>query len=83
MLGEPDDCKYTWDTVNNINKEISFAARLRFDRVYMRAAREGTELRPDSMTLVGMKRLTCGRFTSDHWGILCTFSFESSAEWYL
>ncbi|XP_060778301.1 tyrosyl-DNA phosphodiesterase 2 [Neoarius graeffei] len=80
MLGEPEDCKYTWDTVNNNNKDLPFSARLRFDRVYMRAAREGAQLQPDTMTLVGLKRLTCGRFTSDHWGILCTFSFESSAE---
>ncbi|XP_026769283.3 tyrosyl-DNA phosphodiesterase 2 [Pangasianodon hypophthalmus] len=80
MLGEPEDCKYTWDTVNNNNKGLPFPARLRFDRVYMRAAREGAQLRPDTMKLVGLKRLTCGRFTSDHWGILCTFSFESSAE---
>lgn len=80
MLGEPADCKYTWDTVTNNNKEIPFAARLRFDRIYMRAAREGAQLRPDTMTLVGLKRLACDRFTSDHWGILCTFSFESSAE---
>ncbi|KAF5905716.1 tyrosyl-DNA phosphodiesterase 2-like isoform X1 [Clarias magur] len=51
VLGEPEDCKYTWDTVNNNNKEIPFSARLRFDRVYMRAAREGAQLRPDTMTL--------------------------------
>ncbi|KAK2854647.1 hypothetical protein Q7C36_006516 [Tachysurus vachellii] len=80
MLGEPEDCKYTWDTVNNNNNDLPFSARLRFDRVYMRAAREGAQLQPDSMTLVGMKRLTCGRFTSDHWGILCMFSFKSSLE---
>ncbi|KAF4087915.1 hypothetical protein AMELA_G00077090 [Ameiurus melas] len=80
MLGEPEDCKYTWDTVNNNNKGLPFSARLRFDRVYMRAAREGAQLRPDTMTLVGLKRLTCGRFTSDHWGIICTFSFVSSVE---
>ncbi|XP_027005695.2 tyrosyl-DNA phosphodiesterase 2 [Tachysurus fulvidraco] len=80
MLGEPEDCKYTWDTVNNNNKDLPFSARLRFDRVYMRAAREGAQLQPDSMTLVGLNRLTCGRFTSDHWGILCKFSFKSSLE---
>ncbi|KAG7336238.1 hypothetical protein KOW79_000931 [Hemibagrus wyckioides] len=80
MLGEPEDCKYTWDTVNNNNNDLPFPARLRFDRVYMRAAREGAQLQPNTMTLVGLKRLTCGRFISDHWGILCTFSFESSLE---
>ncbi|XP_036416475.1 tyrosyl-DNA phosphodiesterase 2 [Colossoma macropomum] len=77
MLGEPEDCRYTWDTVTNNNKEIPFPARLRFDRVYLRTAREGPQLHPDSMTLVGLEKLKCGRFTSDHWGILCTFSFQS------
>ncbi|KAL7886970.1 hypothetical protein AOLI_G00046910 [Acnodon oligacanthus] len=80
MLGEPEDCRYTWDTVTNNNKEIPFPARLRFDRVYLRTAREGPQLRPDSMTLVGLEKLKCGRFTSDHWGILCTFSFQSQIE---
>ncbi|KAK3551997.1 hypothetical protein QTP70_031619 [Hemibagrus guttatus] len=80
MLGEPEDCQYTWDTVNNNNNDLPFSARLRFDRVYMRAAREGAQLQPNTMTLVGLKRLTCGRFTSDHWGILCTFSFKSSLQ---
>ncbi|KAI4873977.1 hypothetical protein NFI96_032061, partial [Prochilodus magdalenae] len=80
MLGAPEDSKYTWDTVTNNNKEIPFPARLRFDRVYLRTAREGAQLRPDSMTLVGLDKLKCGRFTSDHWGILCTFSFQSLNE---
>ncbi|XP_072536188.1 tyrosyl-DNA phosphodiesterase 2 isoform X2 [Salminus brasiliensis] len=78
MLGAPEDCMYTWDTVTNNNKDLPFPARLRFDRVYMRTAREGAQLRPDSMTLVGLNKLKCGRFISDHWGILCTFSFLES-----
>ncbi|XP_062847358.1 tyrosyl-DNA phosphodiesterase 2 [Trichomycterus rosablanca] len=78
MLGEPEDCKYTWDTVTNNNNDVTFAARLRFDRVFLRTAKEDAQLKPVSMTLVGLKRLLCGRFISDHWGILCTFSFESS-----
>uniref|UniRef100_A0A8B9H1S7 Tyrosyl-DNA phosphodiesterase 2 n=1 Tax=Astyanax mexicanus TaxID=7994 RepID=A0A8B9H1S7_ASTMX len=80
MMGSPEDCMYTWDTVTNNNKDIPFPARLRFDRVYMRTAREGAQLRPQSMTLVGLKKLKCGRFISDHWGILCTFSFQPLKE---
>ncbi|XP_030639000.1 tyrosyl-DNA phosphodiesterase 2 [Chanos chanos] len=79
-LGEPEDCKYTWDTVNNDNKDVDFDARLRFDRVYMRSAKDGTRVTPEKMTLEGMKRLMCGLFISDHWGILCTFSVRSSEE---
>ncbi|XP_028835928.1 tyrosyl-DNA phosphodiesterase 2 isoform X1 [Denticeps clupeoides] len=78
VLGEPENCRYTWDTVTNDNKEIPFPARLRFDRVYIRTAINGAKIKPESMRLVGLERLKCGRFTSDHWGILCTFSFESA-----
>ncbi|XP_076827683.1 tyrosyl-DNA phosphodiesterase 2 isoform X2 [Brachyhypopomus gauderio] len=80
MLGKPEDCMYTWDTTTNNNKEIPFPVRLRFDRVYFRGPREGLPPQPARMTLVGMDKLQCGRFTSDHWGILCTFSFESSGQ---
>ncbi|KAF6734909.1 Tyrosyl-DNA phosphodiesterase 2 [Oryzias melastigma] len=69
-LGEPEKCRYTWDTWANTNKEMRFKARCRFDRVYLRRAE------PHSMTLVGLEKLRCGRFTSDHWGIYCTFSLK-------
>ncbi|XP_026857470.1 tyrosyl-DNA phosphodiesterase 2 isoform X2 [Electrophorus electricus] len=80
MLGQPEDCMYTWDTTTNNNKEVPFPVRLRFDRVYLRGPREGLWPHPTRMTLVGLEKLRCSRFTSDHWGILCTFSFESSVQ---
>ncbi|RVE75188.1 hypothetical protein OJAV_G00014290 [Oryzias javanicus] len=78
QLGEPEKCRYTWDTWANTNKEMRFKNRLRFDRVYLRrAVSDGVPLvEPHSMTLVGLEKLRCGRYTSDHWGIYCTFSFK-------
>lgn len=78
QLGEPEHCRYTWDTHANTNKDVEFKCRLRFDRLYLRrAAREGVpQLEPDSMALIGLEKLPCGRYTSDHWGIYCTFSTE-------
>ncbi|KAM8722441.1 tyrosyl-DNA phosphodiesterase 2-like isoform 3-T6 [Acanthopagrus schlegelii] len=78
QLGEPEHCRYTWDTHANTNKDVEFKCRLRFDRLYLRrAAKEGVpQLEPDSMTLIGLEKLPCRRYTSDHWGIYCTFSTE-------
>ncbi|XP_071401328.1 tyrosyl-DNA phosphodiesterase 2-like isoform X4 [Centroberyx affinis] len=75
-LGKREHCCYTWDTKYNDNKTVSFLARCRFDRIYFRpAAREGVpRLAPDNMALLGLERRDCGRYTSDHWGIYCTFS---------
>ncbi|XP_045070753.1 tyrosyl-DNA phosphodiesterase 2 isoform X1 [Coregonus clupeaformis] len=73
-LGQPEDCRYTWDCVTNDNKDLPFPARLRFDRLFLRQAGKGSKISPDGMTLVGLERLDdCQRFTSDHWGLLCTF----------
>ncbi|XP_027866530.1 tyrosyl-DNA phosphodiesterase 2-like isoform X1 [Xiphophorus couchianus] len=75
-LGEPEKCRYTWDTRANTNKEIPFKCRFRFDRVYLRQAGvDGVPLlEPRSMALIGLEKLRCGMFTSDHWGIYATFS---------
>uniref|UniRef100_A0A3P9J2R9 Tyrosyl-DNA phosphodiesterase 2 n=1 Tax=Oryzias latipes TaxID=8090 RepID=A0A3P9J2R9_ORYLA len=78
QLGEPEKCRYTWDTWANTNKEMRFKNRLRFDRVYLRrAVKDGVpRMEPHSMALVGLEKLKCGRYTSDHWGIYCTFSVD-------
>ena len=78
QLGEPEKCRYTWDTRANTNKDIRFKCRFRFDRVYVRrATMDGVpRLDPHSMALVGLEKLQCGRYTSDHWGIYCTLSAE-------
>lgn len=76
QLGKQEHCRYTWDTKANSNKTVPFVSRCRFDRIYFRpAAKEGVPcLAPDHMALVGLEKLDCGRFTSDHWGIYCSFS---------
>uniref|UniRef100_A0A8C1IJB0 Tyrosyl-DNA phosphodiesterase 2a n=1 Tax=Cyprinus carpio TaxID=7962 RepID=A0A8C1IJB0_CYPCA len=59
MLGELEKSKYTWDTSINVNKEIPHSIRLRFDRLFLRAAAEGAQLWPESMTLIGLEKLKC------------------------
>uniref|UniRef100_A0A667WNK0 Tyrosyl-DNA phosphodiesterase 2 n=1 Tax=Myripristis murdjan TaxID=586833 RepID=A0A667WNK0_9TELE len=75
-LGKQEHCRYTWDTKTNNNKTVPYISRCRFDRIYFRpAATEGVpHLAPDHMALVGLEKLDCGRYTSDHWGIYCSFS---------
>uniref|UniRef100_A0A3Q0RYY9 Tyrosyl-DNA phosphodiesterase 2 n=1 Tax=Amphilophus citrinellus TaxID=61819 RepID=A0A3Q0RYY9_AMPCI len=77
-LGKQEHCRYTWDTKANSNKTVPFVSRCRFDRIYHRPAiKDGVlHLAPDHMALVGLEKLDCGRYTSDHWGIYCTFSVE-------
>uniref|UniRef100_UPI0037E989F2 tyrosyl-DNA phosphodiesterase 2 n=1 Tax=Semicossyphus pulcher TaxID=241346 RepID=UPI0037E989F2 len=75
-LGKQEHCRYTWDTKANSNKTVPYVSRCRFDRVYFRpASKDGVpRLAPDHMALVGLEKLDCGRYTSDHWGIYCSFS---------
>ncbi|XP_057196176.1 tyrosyl-DNA phosphodiesterase 2 isoform X2 [Triplophysa rosa] len=78
MLGEPEESRYTWDTSINDNKEIPNSIRLRFDRLFLRPAAEGAQVQPETMALIGLEKLKCDYFISDHWGILCTFLYGSA-----
>ncbi|XP_075682678.1 tyrosyl-DNA phosphodiesterase 2 [Rhinoderma darwinii] len=73
FLGKPEHCRYTWDTKMNNNLKISYTSRLRFDRIFYRAAVDGSQVVPQSLDLVGTEKLDCGRFPSDHWGLFCDF----------
>uniref|UniRef100_A0A3Q2QNB8 Tyrosyl-DNA phosphodiesterase 2b n=1 Tax=Fundulus heteroclitus TaxID=8078 RepID=A0A3Q2QNB8_FUNHE len=75
-LGKQEHCRYTWDTRANSNKTVPYVSRCRFDRVYLRpASKEGVpRLGPDHMALIGTEKLDCGRYTSDHWGLYCSFT---------
>ncbi|NXF95314.1 TYDP2 phosphodiesterase, partial [Eubucco bourcierii] len=73
LLGKPEHCRYTWDTTSNSNLNAEYKFKTRFDRLYLRPAAEGRRVRPQSMDLVGLEKLDCGRFPSDHWGLLCGF----------
>ncbi|XP_068050118.1 tyrosyl-DNA phosphodiesterase 2 isoform X2 [Anomalospiza imberbis] len=73
FLGKPQHCRYTWDTHSNTNLNAAYKCKMRFDRIYIRPAVEGGHFIPRSMDLIGLEKLECGRFPSDHWGILCNF----------
>ncbi|XP_072532023.1 tyrosyl-DNA phosphodiesterase 2 [Salminus brasiliensis] len=73
-LGKQEHCRYTWDTKTNSNKSVSYVSRCRFDRIYLRPSKTESRMASEHMTLVGMEKLDCGRYTSDHWGIYCTFT---------
>lgn len=73
FLGKPQHCRYTWDTSSNTNLRIESKCKLRFDRLYFRPAAEGGHIIPRNMDLIGLEKLDCGRFPSDHWGLLCRF----------
>lgn len=73
FLGKPQHCRYTWDTYSNTNLNAEYKCKLRFDRIYFRPAADGGHIIPRSMDLIGLEKLDCGRFPSDHWGLLCKF----------
>ncbi|NXW32004.1 TYDP2 phosphodiesterase, partial [Phaetusa simplex] len=73
FLGKPQHCRYTWDTHSNTNLDAAYKCKMRFDRVYFRPAAQEGHIIPRSMDLIGLEKLDCGRFASDHWGLLCTF----------
>ncbi|XP_010214838.1 PREDICTED: tyrosyl-DNA phosphodiesterase 2 [Tinamus guttatus] len=73
FLGKPKHCRYTWDTSSNSNLAAAYTCRLRFDRLYLQPAPPGGHIVPRSMDLIGLEKLDCGRFPSDHWGVLCHF----------
>ncbi|NXH17950.1 TYDP2 phosphodiesterase, partial [Bucco capensis] len=73
VLGKPQHCRYTWDTHSNSNLDAGYKCKMRFDRVYFRPAADGGHIVPRSMDLIGLEKLDCGRFPSDHWGLLCNF----------
>ncbi|NWX71187.1 TYDP2 phosphodiesterase, partial [Alca torda] len=73
FLGKPQHCRYTWDTHSNTNLDAAYKCKMRFDRIYFRPAAQEGNIIPRSMDLIGLEKLDCGRFASDHWGLLCTF----------
>ncbi|XP_054420709.1 tyrosyl-DNA phosphodiesterase 2 [Pteronotus mesoamericanus] len=72
FLGKPKHCQYTWDTQANSNLGIRAISKHRFDRIFFRAAADGGHIIPQSLDLLGLEKLDCGRFPSDHWGLLCS-----------
>ncbi|KAJ7338581.1 hypothetical protein JRQ81_012483 [Phrynocephalus forsythii] len=73
FLGRPEHCHYTWDTSQNTNLDARYKCKLRFDRLFFRSASAGGQIIPRSLDLIGLEKLDCGKFPSDHWGLLCMF----------
>ena len=64
--------KYTWNMAENDNNERAYQKppKLRFDRLFVRPAKQEKAIKPRTFTLIGKERLRgCKRFASDHWGI--------------
>jgi len=73
--GSRPECKFTWDSQRNVNiqSKVSFKARCRFDRIYYRAA-DANPIFPEHFGLIGLEKISsCGRFPSDHWGLVTYF----------
>uniref|UniRef100_A0A670XQQ8 Tyrosyl-DNA phosphodiesterase 2 n=1 Tax=Pseudonaja textilis TaxID=8673 RepID=A0A670XQQ8_PSETE len=73
FLGKPEHCRYTWDTSQNSNLNARYKYKSRFDRLFFRGATAGGQIIPQSLDLIGLDKLDCGRFPSDHWGLFCNF----------
>ncbi|XP_015270214.1 PREDICTED: tyrosyl-DNA phosphodiesterase 2 [Gekko japonicus] len=73
FLGKPEHCHYTWDTSQNTNLDACYQCKLRFDRLFLQAASTGGQIIPRSLDLIGLEKLDCGKFPSDHWGLFCNF----------
>ncbi|KAL7984458.1 hypothetical protein Chor_003028 [Crotalus horridus] len=71
FLGKPEHCHYTWDTSQNNNLNAKYKCKSRFDRLFFRGATAGGQIIPQSLDLIGLEKLDCGRFPSDHWGLFC------------
>ncbi|CAH1797223.1 unnamed protein product [Owenia fusiformis] len=74
--GSRPEAKYTWDMTRNINlpQMQRFKPRLRFDRLYMRPAKQKRAVKPVYFELIGLEKIhKCGRFPSDHWGLMVHF----------
>ncbi|XP_061409968.1 tyrosyl-DNA phosphodiesterase 2-like, partial [Lethenteron reissneri] len=86
-LGCPEETRYTWDLSLNDNRQFDPPAtpRLRFDRILFRrveprrssAGSAVATFAPLSLRFVGTERLACGKFPSDHWGLLAHFQLRA------
>lgn len=77
LAGSEPTHKFTWDTGVNDNLDgfDQFKPKSRYDRCFMLAPPAINVSVPD-FQLVGKDRLPCGKFTSDHWGMLFTARFD-------
>ena len=74
--GSHEDSKYTWDVSenNNLDWQLPNKPKCRFDRLFVRPGHGANCFVPSTFSLVGKLPLSCGRYPSDHWGIVCEFT---------
>eukprot|EP01134_Creolimax_fragrantissima_P000355 CFRG0355T1 len=82
LSGSPMDAKYTWDLTRNDNIKVdnsfNYAAQHQFDKLYLFEGLGigGVEGSASNFRLVGVNRLPCKVFPSDHFGITATVKFS-------
>lgn len=69
LAGSPDNHKFTWDVAKNDNLSFNadFKPRARYDRAFTLSPSKNERI--SQFRLVGLDRLECGKFISDHWGL--------------
>ena len=80
LAGAPTAAKFTWDTLKNDNLDMGqmdFRPRSRYDRVFVLAP-DDISVKVKSFELVGKERLSCGKFPSDHYGVLVDFEVSNA-----
>lgn len=77
LSGKDATHKFTWDMSINDNLDgfNEFKPKARYDRAFLLAP-STVKMTVPSFQLVGKQRLGCGKFISDHWGMLFTTRFE-------
>lgn len=80
LSGSDDFHKFTWDTSlnDNLSGFDDFKPKARYDRSFLLAPPHVTLSIPQ-FELIGRRRLPCGKFISDHWGVLFTARFEPTS----
>lgn len=81
LNGMNPETKFTWDmTINdNLSGFSDFKPRARYDRAFILCP-SGDKVTVPEFRLVGKKRLDCGKFISDHWGMLFTLDCQEKVE---
>ena len=80
-MGSPSDKQFTWDMSlnDNLDSMSNTNAKCRFDRVYFhtRKHQEGNDkFVLSAFDFVGVDRLDCGVFPSDHFGLMLDFKLN-------
>lgn len=81
LSGMNSHTKFTWDMAVNDNLDgfNDFKPKARYDRAFILCPTGVTSTVPE-FQLIGKKRLDCGKFISDHWGMLFTIALQEETK---